>query len=178
MTRQRLDLDISNLNFLIVEDNMYMRNLLKEILRTFRVAPENISMTPDGAGALKQLETFPADIVLCDWQMSPVSGVEFTKTVRTSNDVLNPYVPIILITGHSELNKVRHARDQGVTEFLAKPVSPASLYDRICSVVLRPRQFVRAPNYAGPDRRRRTAEETETKRRTADSETDPEKLSA
>ncbi len=178
MNRKRPDLDISNLNFLIVEDNMYMRNILKEILRAFHVASENIAMTSDGAAGLKQLETFPADVVLCDWEMTPVSGVEFTKMVRTSTDALNPYVPVILITGHTELDKVRHARDQGVTEFLAKPVSPASLYNRICTVILKPRRFVKAVNYTGPDRRRRAIDDAETNRRAVDRETCQERLSA
>ncbi|MBO6518955.1 MAG: response regulator [Rhodospirillales bacterium] len=173
------DLDISTLNFLIIEDNVYMRSILKEILRAFHVPLGQINMAEDGKNALKMLESLPTDIVLCDWEMKPMPGVEFTKRVRNSTDIVDPYVPIILITGHTEIERVRNARDHGVTEFLAKPVSPASLYERICSVVLKPRQFVRTQQYAGPDRRRHRGSDTPgDKRRKSDQEHADDKLSA
>jgi two-component system chemotaxis response regulator CheY len=146
------DLDISSLNVLIVEDNEHMQTLLREILRAFRV--RNIRTAEDGADALKELRTFSADIILCDWNMKPVDGLEFTRLVRNAPDVMNAFVSIILITGHTEMARVYEARDVGVTEFLAKPVSARSLYDRICSAVLNPRPFISTKTYKGPDRRR------------------------
>jgi DNA-binding response OmpR family regulator len=63
-------------------------------------------------------------------------------------------VPIIMLTGHSEKKRVIAARDAGVTEFLAKPISAKGLYGRILNVVANPRPFIRTKNYFGPDRRR------------------------
>lgn len=166
MNRCLPDLDISSLNVLIIEDNKYMQLILTEILRAFRV--RNIRTATDGAEALDELKTFAADIVLCDWEMMPITGIEFTSMVRTMSDVANPYVSIILITGHTEAEKVRYARDQGVTEFLAKPVSAAMLYERICSVILNPRQFIKTKKYKGPDRRRGSKFISEARRRSGD----------
>ena len=55
----------------------------------------------------------------------------------------NPYVPIIMLTGHSEKKRVIAARDAGVTEFLAKPISAKALYQRILNVVANPRPFIK-----------------------------------
>jgi two-component system, chemotaxis family, chemotaxis protein CheY len=63
-------------------------------------------------------------------------------------------VPIIMLSGHSEKNRVMQARDAGVTEFLAKPIAAKALYERILSVVLNPRPFIRTATFFGPDRRR------------------------
>jgi DNA-binding NtrC family response regulator len=59
-----------------------------------------------------------------------------------------------MITGHTEMDRVTAARDAGVTEFLAKPISAKGLYQRIVSVVANPRPFIKTNNYFGPDRRR------------------------
>jgi DNA-binding response OmpR family regulator len=75
--------------------------------------------------------------------------------VRTSNDCPNPYVSIIMVTGYTQLEHVHLARDAGVTEFLAKPISANSVLARMTAVIENPRAFVRTPDYFGPCRRRR-----------------------
>src|SRR3954453_18482091 len=59
-----------------------------------------------------------------------------------------------MLTGHSEKRRVTVARDAGVTEFLAKPISAKGLYQRILNVVASPRPFIKTKTYFGPDRRR------------------------
>jgi DNA-binding response OmpR family regulator len=61
-----------------------------------------------------------------------------------------------MLTGHSEKKRVTAARDAGITEFLAKPISAKGLYERIVNVVACPRPFVKTSTYFGPDRRRMT----------------------
>jgi DNA-binding response OmpR family regulator len=87
--------------------------------------------------------------------MAPMNGIDFTKTVRTSGKSPNPFLPIIMITGHTEKHVVESARDAGVTEILAKPITAHNLYARIAEIVERPRAFVRCEGYFGPDRRRK-----------------------
>ena len=89
--------------------------------------------------------------------MKPMDGLEFTRRVRNDEHSPNPFVPIIMITGHTEKHRVEAARDAGVTEFLAKPITAHNLFARIAEIVERPRAFVRCDNYFGPDRRRHTA---------------------
>ena len=62
--------------------------------------------------------------------------------------------PLVLMSGHTEQWRVNMARDAGVNEFLAKPISAKTLYDRILAVIEKPRPFVRTKNYFGPCRRR------------------------
>src|ERR1700761_7580061 len=75
--------------------------------------------------------------------------------LRNSPDSKNPYLPIVMMTGHSEKSRVVEARDAGVTEFVAKPLTAKSVLERLQAVIYRPRPFVRTANYFGPDRRRR-----------------------
>jgi DNA-binding response OmpR family regulator len=63
-------------------------------------------------------------------------------------------VPIIMMTGHTERTRVTAARDAGITEFLAKPISAKGLYQRVYSVVAQPRPFIKTATYFGPERRR------------------------
>ena len=64
-----------------------------------------------------------------------------------------------MVTGHTERARVEAARDAGVTEFLAKPITTQNLLTRLIEVVERPRPFIRCAGYFGPDRRRHKAED-------------------
>ena len=81
-------------------------------------------------------------------------GLELVQMIRQPGGNANPYVPIIMLTGHSEKHRVVRARDAGITEFLAKPISAKGLYQRILNVVANPRPFIKTKTYFGPDRRR------------------------
>lgn len=74
--------------------------------------------------------------------------------LRGANDSANPYLPVIMITGHSERSRVIEARDAGVNEFVVKPLTARALLSRLDSVIMRPRPFIRCRTYFGPDRRR------------------------
>lgn len=145
--------NIERLNVLIVDDNRHMRFLVRMILKSLGV--RDIMEAEEGETALKTLKHFEADIVICDWNMQPMDGISFTKFIRNSDDSPNVYVPIIMLTGHTEISRVVTARDAGVNEFLAKPVSAKKIYQRIKAILDNPRQYIRTPSYFGPNRRRR-----------------------
>ncbi|MCW8914571.1 MAG: response regulator [Magnetovibrio sp.] len=147
--------NIKKVNVLIVDDDVHSRQIVKGILRPLGV--RNIQEVDNGADALRVLKHFAADIVFCDWNMTPVDGLEFTRLVRTSTDSPNPFVPIIMLTAHNEFSYVTTARDAGINEYLIKPVTPKSLYARICAVIDNPRPYIRSfgkDHYFGPTRRR------------------------
>lgn len=147
------DYNIENLKFLVVEDDANMRHLITTILSSLGVRyTATANSAEKGFG---RLNDFEADIVICDLRMEPLDGLEFTKMVRNDDSSPNCYVPIIMLTGHSELSAVERARDAGVHEFMAKPVSATRLYAKIKSIIEHPRVFVRTVDYFGPDRRRR-----------------------
>lgn len=130
-----------------------MRQLIVSLLKAMGV--RRTRQAQDGGHALKVLKQFDADIIIVDWNMEPVDGLEFAKRVRTSDDSPNIYVPLIMLTGHTDACRVFQARDAGVNEFLAKPISAKKLYLRIKAIIDTPRQFIRTPTYFGPDRRRK-----------------------
>lgn len=145
--------DLSTLEILLVDDSYHMRRLLRTLLQVLKV--RGVCEAENGADALAALRSSEIDIVLADCQMQPVDGIQLARTIRRSDKLPNPAVPIIMISGHSSPELIAQARDVGVHEFLLKPVSVAALRERILSVLARPRPFVRADSYIGPCRRRR-----------------------
>lgn len=139
------------LNVLVIDDNRHMRSLVQSILHALGV--KNVTEAGDAAQAFKELQHFNADVIIADWHMEPLDGLDFVRLVRTAKDSPNPYVPIIMLTGYTELYRVKQARDAGVTSFLAKPLSAQSLYKRLISIVDDQRPFVRNGKFFGPDRR-------------------------
>ena len=139
---------------LVVDDNEHMRRLLRSILGAlgFENIEEAASGTETGFELLKRS---PTDLLIADWHMKPVDGLELIRRVRQGPDSPNPYLPIIMLTGHTELRRVIEARDAGANEVMAKPISVRALYARIITTIEEPRPFVRTGTYFGPDRRRK-----------------------
>ena len=146
--------DLSELSVLVVDDDVFVLKMMRSLLNGFGIV--NVRTVGNSVMALSELEADGADIIFVDWDMSPENGIEFTKMLRLGDYSPDRYVPIIIMTGHTERSLVLSARDAGVNEFLAKPMTVRSLYQRIMSVIERPRPFVRSPDYFGPDRRRVT----------------------
>jgi two-component system, chemotaxis family, chemotaxis protein CheY len=145
-----------HLRALVVEDNVHMRTLLRSLLMALGI--REVLEASSGRDAFEILRERMPDLVLTDLSMKPLDGIEFTREVRLSGDSPNPYVPIIMVTGHTERHRVEAARDAGVTEFLAKPITAQNLFLRVAEIVERPRPYVRCAGYFGPDRRRRDDE--------------------
>ena len=145
------------LKVLVVDDNQHMRKLVVAILQAFGVL--QIFEAPDGNKAWSVLREANPDVVILDWMMEGMTGIDLVKMVRTSPQTPNPFVPIIMLTGYTQVDHVRQARDAGVNEFLAKPVSVKAIMSRLVSVIENPRPFVRTKAYFGPCRRRRGKEE-------------------
>lgn len=144
---------LQRLSVLIVDDNQNMRELIRAILQAFRVV--NIYDGRDGEHGISKIRDFSIDLVITDWVMEPDDGLHLVKWVRTSPDSPDNFLPIIMVTGHTEKARITEARDAGINEFMAKPVSAKALYRRLVSVIEHPRQFVRTKTYFGPDRRRK-----------------------
>lgn len=140
------------LTALVVEDNAHMRVLLRSLLIALGV--KLVHEAANGDEAFQILRNAQPDLIITDLTMKPVDGIAFTHHVRLSDESPNPYVPIIMVTGHTERHRVEAARDAGVTEFLAKPVTAQNLFMRVAEIVERPRPYVRCVGYFGPDRRR------------------------
>ena len=145
-------IDFNRLRFLVIDDNAHMRRILRTLLHGF--GAREVHEAEDGAAGLEAFTHHTPDIVITDWAMPIFDGLELTQMIRQPGANSNPYVPIIMLTGHSEKKRVVSARDAGITEFLAKPISAKGLYQRIVNVVANPRPFIKTKTYFGPDRRR------------------------
>jgi len=162
-------LDLSNLSFLVVDDNAFMRKLLKSMLAAVKVG--DIQDASDGVGAFKMMKDgYAPDVILTDAKMPVMSGLELTRWVRTTDEVARNDIPIILVTAFTESKVVIAARDAGVDEFLAKPVAAEDLLQRVERVLTNPRPYVQSSVYKGPERRRKQARLKGEDRRDPDQE--------
>jgi two-component system chemotaxis response regulator CheY len=149
-----IHIEFNRLRLLVIDDNPHMRRIIRTLLHGF--GARDVFEAEDGATGLDAFTHNIPDIVLIDWAMPVFDGLELTKMIRQADSNVNPFVPIIMITGHTEKNRVTAARDSGITEFLAKPISAKALYQRIVNVIAHPRPFIKTKTYFGPDRRRNT----------------------
>jgi CheY-like chemotaxis protein len=145
---------LDKVRFLLVDDNVHMLNIVKTILRGFGAV--HVFETKSAEEAIYRLRNDSIDIVVLDYLMDDVDGVAFLKKLRHETQSPAPYVPVIMLTAHSERARVEAARDAGVTEFCAKPVTAAEMIRKVGAVIDHPRHFVRSDSYFGPDRRRRS----------------------
>lgn len=129
-----------------------MRKIVGTILRALGV--KYAYQANDGADGIDAMRIYRPDVVIVDWEMQGITGIEFISLIRNASDSPNPYVPIIFLTSHSDPQHVKEARDAGVSEYLIKPVSASSLYSRFLSIINKPRPFVSSKDYFGPCRRR------------------------
>ncbi|NQV59913.1 MAG: response regulator [Alphaproteobacteria bacterium] len=144
--------NLEHLQVQLVEDNRNMRVLVKAMLNALGM--ENVRDYSNGQEAKEAIQEFTPDLVITDWMMAPVDGLEYTKFIRGDIDSPDIFTPIILMTGHTEKWRIIAARDAGVTELLAKPITAKTLYDRILAVIEKPRPYVRTKSFFGPCRRR------------------------
>lgn len=154
------------LKILVVDDNVHMRKLVVTILQAFGAL--QLFEAESGEQAWKLLRQQNPDVVLLDWVMEGISGIELTRKMRTDPHAPNPFVPVIMLTGHTQTTRVREARDAGVNEFIAKPVSVKTLMSRLAAVIESPRPYVRTKTYFGPCRRRRNLPEYDGPERRAE----------
>ena len=157
---------LAALRVLVVDDSAQMRTIIGTVLAA--VGIRNLHYAGDGRQGLDVISRVSIDLVYVDYEMPVMNGLDFISRVR-SLDSRDQYMPIIMVTGHSDLLRLNTARDRGVTEFLRKPVTTISILSRLDEVILRPRPFVRTPSFFGPDRRRRRLEDYDgPMRRTSD----------
>ncbi|MDD9915988.1 MAG: response regulator [Rhodospirillaceae bacterium] len=141
--------DLSKLRILLAEDDRSVRHLLRDILQAFGVGA--VEMATDGETAYELMRHYAADIVIADWMMAPMNGLELLRKVRLDPESPNPFVPMIILTGYTEEGRVMACRNAGVTSYLAKPITPRRFYHRIVSVIEDRRPFIRTDTYFGPD---------------------------
>ncbi len=144
---------LRSVRVLIADDQDFIRSLLRHILGVLGCT--NITDAESGEKAWEIICGSPPDLLIVDWEMEPMGGLELVKKIRFSPNSPDRFMPIIMITAHSERPRIIEARDAGVNEFVMKPVSAKTLFSRLNAVIEHPRRFIRTAEYFGPDRRRK-----------------------
>jgi DNA-binding response OmpR family regulator len=150
-----MTVNYKEIKILVIDDEIATQRVIGSILEMMGV--EQVVFTTDAKGGFEIFKNYQPDIVITDWVMGDIDGLELVRLIRTSARTINPYVPIIMMTDHSFRHRVIAARDCGVNEFLAKPFKSKELYKRINDIVNKPRVFIDSPNFFGPDRRRKNS---------------------
>ena len=88
---------LANVNVLVLDDNRHMRQLVESILHALGV--NHVCQAADAAQAFKELQHINADVIIVDWHMELLDGLDFVRLVRTAKDSPKPYVPIIMLSG-------------------------------------------------------------------------------
>lgn len=133
--------DFDLLRFLVIDDSPHMRTVARALLHGFGAS--EIYEADDGATGLEACIHFMPDIVLTDWVMPNLDGLEMTRVIRQSGVNADPYVPIIMLSGYTEQTRIDKAYAAGVSQFLTKPISARALYGTILTVVANPNAFRR-----------------------------------
>ncbi|HIF26431.1 MAG TPA: response regulator [Micavibrio sp.] len=155
---------LSGVRILLVEEFPFMVALMTSMLREFGVGQV---MSTDNVQHAKRLlvdhngghrNTKMIDILMTDLMGPSRAGVELVQWARSHKKDTVKYLPILFASAYTSLEVVEGARDAGVNEILMKPVSAEKLAQRLLYIIDRPRPFVKAPGFFGPDRRRKVEE--------------------
>jgi two-component system, chemotaxis family, chemotaxis protein CheY len=122
-----------SLRFLVIDDSAHMRAIVRALLQGF--GAREIYEADDGATGLEACIHFMPDIVLTDWVMPNLDGLELTRVIRQPGINAYPHVPIIMLSSHTEQARIDKAYDAGVTKLLVKPISAVALCEAILTVV-------------------------------------------
>jgi CheY-like chemotaxis protein len=145
------NINFRDLMILIADPSPYLCMLVHGILRGF--GANKVIEVKHSFGVLETLIGQRIDILLCDSRLPPHGGLSLTRAIRRNTENENRTMPILIMSSDTREATVRNARDVGANMVVAKPMSPASLYDRLAWVAFNPRQFVDSETYFGPDRR-------------------------
>ena len=156
------DYDLQRICVLLVEDSPFIRSLMINSLKLLGIG--TVIAKDHGGDAIDFLQlvqkdpmkagTQGVDIILSNWQMSPVDGMMLLRWVRRHKDSPDRFVPFVMVSAFSELKRVNEARDMGCNEFLTKPFTINSICDKMLLIIERQRQFIHTASFFGPDRRR------------------------
>lgn len=156
MADKSLDKVLHGLNILIVDGNHYMRRLTRTML--MNLGAKSVNEASDGLAALELIRTSDPDVMLLDWDMPVLNGMEVMHIVRSPGVFPRPNLPIIMLTSRAQRSSVVQALRAGVHEFLLKPTSPKALLDRLTAITVKPRRMVKIGDFYVPEPRRLPAD--------------------
>ena len=123
--------DKKKIKILVVDDFSTMRKVIRNLLK--QSGYENITEAEDGVAALKVLKSTKMDLIISDWNMPNMSGIELLKTVRADSDLGT--LPFLMVTAESLKENVVEAVKAGVNNYIVKPFTAEVLSEKIDKVM-------------------------------------------
>lgn len=144
--------NLASASIMIIDRNTHSADVISQILSGFGV--HKVSRAQSTADAFKQLAVTSVDLIIIDPELEADDGLAFVRQLRHSESD-NRFKPIIITSGHARVSRVWGGRDCGANFFVAKPITPAILLERIYWVAADHRKIVAeaGEGYVGPDRR-------------------------
>jgi two-component system chemotaxis response regulator CheY len=121
----------TNLNVLIVDDYKTMLRIIRNLLKQIEI--ENVEEASDGAEALAKLQAGNFDLIISDWNMEPMTGLQLLQHVRADAKLKN--TPFIMVTAESKTENVIVAKQAGVSNYIVKPFNAETLRTKIQKVL-------------------------------------------
>ncbi|MBL4712706.1 MAG: response regulator [Gammaproteobacteria bacterium] len=118
-----------DLSIIIVDDLQFSRIVVKTALK--KAGYSGVRMADCATEALLMMSQQPADVVLADWMMPEMDGLELTHRIRQADEEKGTYTAIILFTAHDGIEYLVKAFDNGVDDYLCKPPNPQELAARV-----------------------------------------------
>ena len=119
-----------NMKVLIVYDFATMRRIMRNILK--QIGFSNINEADDGKSALKELKKEKFDLVLCDWNMPEMSGIELLKNVREDAQLSD--TPFVMVTAEAQKENIVEAVKLGVNNYVVKPFTADTISEKLQKV--------------------------------------------
>ncbi|MBF0251537.1 MAG: response regulator [Alphaproteobacteria bacterium] len=142
--------DLSEMAFLVIDDNAFARQTIAECLRRYNVT--KIHEAKDALTGINIVNEDHIDVILVDIDMPGLTGIEFTRLIRHDDDRRIRETPILVVSGHPDDFNVKGALCAGINDFVIKPFSAETLYKHIVNVIEKPLPFVQDGDYSGPKR--------------------------
>ncbi len=121
-----------NMNVLIVDDYNTMLRIMKNLLKQLGFV--NIDEAMDGAAAFEKVQQKKYGLIISDWNMEPMTGYEFLKKIRSSDQSYSS-IPFIMVTAESKTENVVAAKQAGVDNYIVKPFNAQTLKTKISAVL-------------------------------------------
>ena len=120
-----------NMPILIVDDYKTMLRIIRNLLK--QIGFTNVDEATDGTAALQKLREGKFKLVISDWNMEPMTGIELLREVRDDASLKN--IPFIMVTAESKTENVVIAKEAGVSNYIVKPFNAATLKSKLVGVL-------------------------------------------
>ncbi len=118
-----------NIRVLVVDDSSTMRRIITNVLIQIGISGDYITEAPDGLAAFGKVKTNSYDLILTDWNMPKMNGLQFVQNLRQLPKYKN--IPVIMITTEGGKSEVLEALKNGVNNYIVKPFSQETLKSKL-----------------------------------------------